>query len=156
MVLALILLAACGPSTSSPGASTAGTPGLTATASVATPAPTVEVAPTDTPLPSIPPASIVSVECLTGLTVRIHIRIASEAGIVSYQVWSTWGGGGNFEHVSEGTLPTEIDEVVDFTHTMVDPEASRTHQYGLSVMLHGQPDPILTYGLEPDGRCPGH
>ena len=110
----------------------------------------------DTPAPTAAPVSIGKVECLADLTVRIHIQIASETGIVSYQVWSTWGGGGDTQRVFTTPLPDHVDEVIEFSHVMVDPEASRIHQFGLSVVMSGVAVPILTYALEPDGRCPGH
>ncbi len=129
-------------------------------APVETPAPTAEptaeptAVPTATPEPA--PISITDVECLTGLTVRFHVHIATEQGIEKYQLWSTWGGGGNSDVTLSDPLPHEIDEDVEFTHVQVDPEPGRIHQFGLAVTLEGATDPIIVYAFEPDNRCPGH
>jgi tetratricopeptide (TPR) repeat protein len=104
---------------------------------------------------STPIAQIVSVECGSRLTLYVHIRIANESGISSYSVWSTWGGGGEIDQTFSSPLPTVIDQVVEHTHAILDP-VDRQHQVGLKVTIPDSTQPIYTYALEPDGRCPGH
>lgn len=99
---------------------------------------------------------ISGVECLTGQTVRFRIEIRSETGIESYGVWSTWGGGGDINETFSAPLPMEIDETLEFTHAITDPEPGRAHQFGLSAQMLGTTDPLYTYEIEPDSRCPGH
>ena len=100
-------------------------------------------------------AQIVSVECGPGLALNLHIQITSQTGILSYTIWSTWGGGGDIEQSFSPPLPTAIDETLVFEHENVDPEA-RNHQVGLSVVVEGVAEPVYAYGSEPSGRCPGH
>ena len=122
-------------------------------------------APSPTPTPttnSIGPlvstdkvAQIVSVECGSGLALNIHIRISNDAGISSYSIWSTWGGGGQIDQTFTAPLPKVIDEVV--VHEPVFPDTvDRQHQVGLKVTTPDHAQPIYTYAMEPDGRCPGH
>jgi hypothetical protein len=133
------------------------------TASTRTPFPTSTLSPTPTwtetsaesPHTSIPVAQIVSVECGSGLTLRVHIQITNEAGIRSYSVWSTWGGGGEIERTFSAPLPTVIDEVVIHEHVFPD-SVDRSHQVGLRVTTPDNAQPIFTYAMEPGGRCPGH
>jgi hypothetical protein len=109
-------------------------------------------------IPSITPtpiAQIVSIECGPGLTLYVHIRIVDDAGINSYSVWSTWGGGGQIDQAFSAPLPTVIDQVIEHTHTILDPE-DRQHQVGLMVTTADGAQPIYTYAMEPEGRCPGH
>ncbi len=165
LVVSLILLAACAPS--SPAASQAGSeppPSTTASASAAatdTAVPTETESESETAIPeSAAPSSgtvvrILAVECLAGQTVSIHFEIKSETGIEAYGLWSTWGGGGQIDEVLTAPLPMEIDDTVEFTHTIVDPEP-RVHQFGLYAEMVGVADPIISFEIEPDGRCPGH
>jgi hypothetical protein len=111
---------------------------------------------TPEPQPSLAPIRIDDVECLTGLTVRMHLRATVDGTIDSYDVWSTWGGGGASKEVFSAPLPSSIDRVIEFTHTLVDPIATRIHQFGFAVTVTGVTDPIIVYAFEPDGRCPGH
>jgi hypothetical protein len=162
----VLLVGACG---GSPGASSSAPAGATApgtapgpTASPApterrpaTAAPTGATAETPTPTSTPPPIGIIGVECLGGQTVRLHVSITDARGVTSYQVWSTWGGGGETTRSFPTPYPTHIDERIELTHALVDPEP-RVHQFGLAVTLVGLPDPILTYATEPDSRCPGH
>jgi hypothetical protein len=122
--------------------------------------PTPTRTPTSTPTslgPKIftPIAQILGVECDSGLTLSIHIRIISESGISSYSVWSTWGGGGQIDQSFSAPLPTVIDQVVVHTHAILDP-VDRQHQVGLKVTTPDNSQPIYIYALEPGGRCPGH
>lgn len=100
-------------------------------------------------------AQIVSVECGSGLALYVHIRITSEAGISSYSVWSTWGGGGQIDQTFSDPLPKVIDQVIVHEHASLD-NVDRLHQVGLRVTTPDSAQPIYTYALEPDGRCPGH
>ncbi len=164
LILAVMLLGSCAqPSQSSDSRATGSAAASTAAASSSATESTTETAsPSTTPEAESPnPSSttvvrIVGVECLTGQTVRIHFEIRSETGIESYGLWSTWGGGGDFNEDLTAPLPTEIDQTVEFTHAIVDPEPSRVHQFGLVGQLVGVADPIITYANEPDNRCPGH
>lgn len=160
LILGLTLLAACTSQSQSPA------PSATGSQPEASAEPTATAIATETPAasptPSLEPspssgmvAKIDHVECLTGQTVSLHIEIKSEAGIEAYEIWSTWGGGGAINQTLAEPFPTEVDETFEFTHAITDPEP-RVHQFGLSVMLVGATDPILTYEIEPDGRCPGH
>lgn len=170
-MLFVALVAACGGSTpSTPGATgsepTGGAPvttapALTAPATAATtPAATTAsaTAPTATlePGASLAAIRIDEVECLTGLTVRMHIHATVATTIDSYQVWSTWGGGNPVFEVFSAPLPSQIDKVIEFTHQIVDPQAGRIHEFGLSVKVTGVADQVIVYALEPHFRCPGH
>ncbi|HLC01585.1 MAG TPA: hypothetical protein VJK02_00980 [Anaerolineales bacterium] len=86
-------------------------------------------------------AEIASVECGPGLSLNIHIRITSESGILSYSIWSTWGGGGAIDRTFTEPLPTSVDEVVVHPHGLADPEA-RNHEVGLSVDSPTNLDPL--------------
>lgn len=108
------------------------------------------------PTPTAAPIALTDVEFLTGLTTRIRVLITSALPIESYQVWSTWGGGGEITKSFPAPLPTQVDEIVEFTHAMVDPEPNRIHQFGLAVTQTGVADPIIVYAFEPGDRCPGH
>lgn len=119
------------------------------------PAPTLTLPSTEPPSISIPMAQIVSVECGSGLALYVHIRITSEAGISSYSVWSTWGGGGQIDQTFSDPLPKVIDQVIVHEHASLD-NVDRLHQVGLRVTTPDSAQPIYTYALEPDGRCPGH
>ena len=114
--------------------------------------PTSSPTPTSAPMPI---AQIVSVECGSGLTSYVHIRITDEAGISSYAIWSTWGGGGQIEQTFSAPLPAVIDQVIEHTHSIPDPE-DRQHQVGLMVTTADSAQPIYTYAMEPGGRCPDH
>ncbi len=169
LVVVIALAAACG----SPAPTVIGTPAATGSAAVSaappsesnvpTSAPSAPTSaeptlPTDTALPSptLPPIGIIGVECLTGQTVSLHVWITTEAGIPSYALWSTWGGGGDTTRSFPTPYTTHIDEVVEFTHALKDPEPGRIHEFGLAVTLVGVPDPIIVYAMEPENRCPGH
>ena len=117
-----------------------------------TPTETFTPTPSDTPTPI---AQIVGVDCGTGLTLYVHIRITSESGISSYSVWSTWGGGGQIDQTFSPPLPTFIDEIIVHTHDILDP-VDRQHEVGLKVTTPDSSQPIFAYALEPGGRCPGH
>lgn len=163
LILAL-LLAACTPAASQSAAPSAPASELATTASAGA-SPSTEATATEsesaTAIPeSAAPSSgtvvrILDVECLTGQTVTIHFEIKSETGIEKYGLWSTWGGGGQMDQEPAAPLPMEIEDTVEFTHAMVDPEP-RVHQFGLYAEMVGVADPILTYEIEPDNRCPGH
>ena len=119
------------------------------------PAPTT---PDGSPIPSQtqPPIAITEVECLGAQTVRLHISITAEAGIPTYAVWSTWGGGGDTARSFPTPYTNHIDEEIEFTHAIKDPEPGRIHQFGLAVTVVGIADPIIVYAVEPENRCPGH
>jgi len=158
VIPAFTLLAACTPQSQSPVPSVTGSqPSPTASATAtATGTQAASATPSPEPSPSSGTvARIFDVECLTGQTVRLHIEIRSETGIESYGIWSTWGGGGDINQTFAEPLPMEVGETFEFTHVITDPEP-RVHQFGLSVQLVGAAEPILTYEIEPDGRCPGH
>jgi hypothetical protein len=145
------------PAPATPGVTPVATAAPVATLTpVATPAATAAPTafPTATPEPA--PIAITDVECLTGLTVRFHVHIATEQAITMYQLWSTWGGGGNSDVTLSPPLPHAIDEDVEFTHTQIDPVENRIHEFGLAVTVEGATDPIIVYAFEPDFRCPGH
>jgi hypothetical protein len=164
LILAVMLLGACAQPSQSSGPSAAGSESASAAAATSS----ASASASGTALPSATPEAespipssatvvrIVGVECLTGLTVSIHFEIRSEAGIESYGLWSTWGGGGDFNQDLTAPLPLEIDQTVEFTHDIIDPIPSRVHQFGLVAKLVDVADPIITYGNEPDNRCPGH
>jgi hypothetical protein len=163
LILVVMLLGSCAqPSQSSDSSATGSASASTAAASSAPESAAETASPSTTPRPESPTPSsatvvrIVSVECLTGLTLSIHFEIRSDAGIESYGLWSTWGGGGDFNEDLTAPLPTQIDRTVEFTHAIVDPVPSRVHQFGLVAQLIGVADPIITYEVEPDNRCPGH
>ena len=86
----------------------------------------------------------------------MHVRATVDGTIDSWEVWSTWGGGGGSKETLSAPLPSAVDEVIEFTHTLVDPIATRIHQFGFAVTVTGVADPIIVYAFEPDGRCPGH
>ncbi len=159
-----ILVVACGTPVATTGpAITAPTPPPPSVPVLATPPgpsepPASSLAPGETaaPSPTLPPIGIVGVECLAGQTVRLHVSITAEAGIPTYALWSTWGGGGDTTRSFPAPYATHIDELVEFTHASKDPEADRIHQFGLAVSLVGVADPIITYAIEPENRCPGH
>jgi hypothetical protein len=159
-----VIVAACGGPASSPtgtiaapaaSASPAPTAPTATAAPIATSAPTTAATPFPTPTPEPPPIAITEVECLSGQTVRLHVSITDERGIVSYQLWSTWGGGGDTTRSFPTPYQDHIDESVQFTHAIVDPEP-RIHQFGLAVTLAGVAEPIIVYAIEPENRCPGH
>lgn len=164
LMLSLLLLAACAPASSQSDAPSASG---SEPAESGTPSETSAASAPETAAPSTAPASesaapssgtvvrILDVECLTGQTVSIHFEIRSETGIEAYGLWSTWGGGGQIDEELSAPLPMEIEDTVEFTHAMVDPEP-RVHQFGLYAEMVGVADPILTYEIEPDNRCPGH
>lgn len=175
-VLLLAIVAACGgaapsapaatgsPTTASPLAPSA--PIATAPAATALETAIVTAAPTAVPptavpvtaqpAPSLAPIRIDEVECLTGLTVRMQVRATVDATIASWEVWSTWGGGGGSKEVLTAPFPSTVDEVIEFTHDIVDPIATRIHEFGLAVTVTSVADPIIVYAFEPDGRCAGH
>jgi hypothetical protein len=159
MAVLLLAVAAC----SNPAASPIGTvPGVAATATaaptsaVATAGPVATALATLAPTPEPPPIAITSVECLDGQTVRLTVHIQDDRGVVSYEVWSTWGGGGQTTRSFPTPYRKLVDETLEFTHALVDPEPGRIHQFGLAVTLAGVAEPILTYEIEPGNRCPGH
>jgi len=65
------------------------------------------------------------------------------------------GWRGDINEEFSAPLPMEIDETVEFTHALVDPEP-RVHQFGLVAQMVGIADPIITYEIDPNNRCPGH
>lgn len=168
LAVALAAVAACGGPVVSPGVSAPPAGATTSPAPVTAPPATAPAAspsstspagsgaPATDPPPSVAPIAIALVECLQGQTVRLTVHIEHEAGIVSYQVWSTWGGGGETTRSFPTPYRTVIDETLEFTHALIDPEPERIHQFGLAVTVAGIADPILTYQVEPGNRCPGH
>jgi len=98
---------------------------------------------------------IVSVGCGPGLSLNVHVRSFNSAGINSYSIWSTWGGGGEITQTFSAPLPQEIDETLVFTHAIYD-NVDRVHQIGLQVITPDNPNGYFTYADEPNGRCPGH
>ena len=115
-----------------------------------------EPTPTQSPVNTVPiRAAILEIQCGPEFKLRVHVSIKSKAGISSYSVWSTWGPRGSGKRDFSPPYPTTIDEVV--IHDEEHPDTiDRHHQIGLKVVSPGVADPFLTYGLEPDDRCPGH
>jgi hypothetical protein len=142
--------------TDTPTETPTNTPTVTST-STATATATSTLTPTDTITPTpVVSAEIADLACGQGLSVLVHVRVNSPAGIASYQVWSTWGGGPAVgQTYGRDGYPSAIDETVTLTHDIVDP-VDRPHEIGLAVVVPGQSDPIYTYAMEPGDRCPGH
>jgi hypothetical protein len=85
----------------------------------------------------------------------VHIRIISDTGISAYAIWETWFVGNNIERRFSPPLPKEIDGTIQFEHFEPD-SVDRNHQIGLRVEIPNNPNPIFTYAMEPNNRCPGH
>ena len=123
---------------------------------IATPTPTPLPSPTQSPGATVPiRAAILEIECGPEFKLRVHISIKSEAGIASFSLWSTWGSQGRVERDFAPPYPKAIEEVVTYDEEYSD-TIDRHHQIGLKVVSPGVADPFLTYGFEPDDRCPGH
>ena len=114
------------------------------------------MAPTQSPGATVPiRAEILGIECGPEFKLRVQISIKSEAGIASFSLWSTWGSLGRVEREFNPPYPTAIEEIVTHDEEYSD-TIDRLHQIGLKVVSPGVADPFLTYGFEPDDRCPGH
>lgn len=127
----------------------ASTPAATA-ASATAPVATLE------PGASLATTRIDEVECLTGLTVRMHLHATVATTIDSYEVASTYGGGNPVFEVFSAPLPSQVDKVIEFSHQIVDSKAGRIHEFSLTVHVTGVADPIVVTAFEPHFRCPGH
>jgi len=156
------------PPTVRPSPTTMAAPLTTTSTPAPTLIPTETVAPlsTSTPMPALRPkqssgatvpirAAILEIQCGPEFKLSVHISIKSESGVTSFSVWSTWGSQGTVERAFSPPYPTTIEEVVIHDEEYPD-TIDRLHQIGLKVVSPGVADPFLTYGFEPDDRCPRH
>jgi hypothetical protein len=105
-------------------------------------------------VPDAAGAAFTAVECLEGQEVALSVEISSPLGIESYRIWNL-SLAAEISESFQDPLPTSLVKTVQIIEPAPDP-VDQDHQWGLEVVVPGQAEPLTTFTLEPEGRCPGH